>query len=93
METLAGNIILAQVVEYTGVYGLSILVFMVSYPFFSNTLFGALSARSLKVSFSHSIISFKTVNVWLSLRYSVEFYFGSGVELSLLQLSRFDYST
>lgn len=45
---LAGNFILSQVVEYTGVYGLSILVFIVSYPFFQYPIWKIIKSKSHK---------------------------------------------
>ena len=45
---LAGNLILSQVVEYTGVYGLSILVLIVSYPLFQYPIWRIVKSKSQK---------------------------------------------
>lgn len=60
---IAGNIILAQVVEYTGVYGLSILVFMVSYPFFQYPIWRVIRSKSKKFRSLTQLYLLKTVNV------------------------------
>ncbi|HMW04494.1 MAG TPA: nitrilase-related carbon-nitrogen hydrolase [Leptospiraceae bacterium] len=60
---LAGNVILSQVVEYTGVYGLSILVFIISYPFFQYPIWIIIKSKSKKYKSLTKLYLVKTVNI------------------------------
>ena len=60
---IAGNVILSQVVEYTGVYGLSILVFMVSYPFFQYPIWDVIRSKSPKFKSLTQMYLIKAINV------------------------------